>query len=136
MSDIIRDRWCVAGRLARSRAAFAVAIIACALVLGLALDDGFRGEPATIERQQRSEVPAPVAQPAPAPPIAPVPVTAEGPEVAEPTGKTTAPRATQRRAAAQRKRIEAPRRTRRTGPAPPRWTNEPLGGEPPAWGAP
>jgi hypothetical protein len=64
-----------AGRRVARRVVAMAATGVCIVVIGRLLDDGFRGEPATIARQQPSEVPAPIAQPTPAPPIAPVPVT-------------------------------------------------------------
>ncbi len=119
----------------------------CVLVSGFLLHDWIHGERSTGIIQQRPDVP--VAVPAPAPPVqvmpqrvaesvlpAPVPIRLETPEFRAKSGRTTErPRILKRAGDPPRERGEMQPESQRTGPARAR-RPEPLGGEPPSWGAP
>ncbi len=101
------------------------AFVACVLVSGFLLHDGFRGEQAAIERRSPGEVPAPVVVLTPAPAPSPVVVT---PVLESPR------HATQPVDGPRRKHTEMQSRNQRAKPAAPRWRSAPHVSEPPPWG--
>ena len=114
-----------------TRRALAVAGIVAGLAagaagLGLVLHGQPREQPGAMESPQPREAPAPLVapvEPMPAPPVPP-----DEPTPAEPTPP--------RVAAPAGKRIESQRGARRTGPTRLLRKQQPLGDEPPSWGAP
>lgn len=109
------------GRAVSLRVAGVAGIVACSLVLGFLINDGFRAEQDAVERQQPNEAPASVS---------PTAVTPARAEAAAKTGDTTEPRrSTQRMDGAQRRRTEVQRDTRPT-----RRRAVPHESEPPPWG--
>jgi hypothetical protein len=123
-----------ASRFVARRVVLIAATMACGAVLGSLLDDGFRVEPAAIERTAPGEVRAPVivATPTlPVVPVAPVPV-APRLEVQE----ARPPRVTDHADGPRHKHMDGHRGVRRIGRANGRGTPVPLGDEPPPWATP
>ncbi len=111
----------IASRFLVRRVVHVAAVMACVVVLGFLLDDGFRGE-------QAAEVPPPVLVPIPAPP----PVS---PLVVTPVPTLESPRkATERADGPRSKQTEVQSRNQRAKPAAPRWRSAPHVSEPPPWG--
>jgi hypothetical protein len=121
------------GARVAARRVLAVAVVACALVLGFMLA-GRQVEQHVPERPRPADPPVPIADPAPRAPLAPGPVT-PGPR--EQAGATAESRQAPGRPDGPRgKRSETRRRARLFGPAPTPWELAQLGGGPPPWGTP
>lgn len=116
-----------ARRSVAGRALLVAAIVMCALVPAVLLDDGFHGEQAAVTLVPSHEAPAPVVVPAPAPPISPVVVT---PVPAREPTRRTAERADEPR----RERIEVQRRSQRAAARQRVRVYVPPASEVPAWG--
>jgi serine/threonine protein kinase len=116
------------------RVAPGAALVACAVALGMWLQERLRGEQDAA--RHRPAEPARIAEPAPAPPVAPIAMTPERSAVPEETAEITAPHRSQERVdRGHRERIEV-RRSRRAGHGRVRGRPVPLGSEPPPWGTP
>jgi eukaryotic-like serine/threonine-protein kinase len=114
-----------ARRFGVRRALLTATIGACVLVFGFLLDDGFRGEQAAVELQQRSEAPALVAEPVPAAPILNIPAPAPAHQ---------SPRHALESANGPRHdRIETQSRSQQTRPLARRWEYVPPASEWPPW---
>jgi hypothetical protein len=111
------------GRFLVRRAVAVAAIVACVLVLGSLLHDGFQGEQPAVEPQQRPDVPAPVAEPTPAPLVAPASMTSSEPRPV--TDRADGPHF---------EPIEMQGSIQRPRPSAPRWRTVPHASEPPPWG--
>jgi hypothetical protein len=126
-----------ARRFVARRAVHVVAVMACVVVLGLLLDDGFRGEQTAIEQTAPDEVVVPtpatpvspvvVVVPTPAPPVSPVVVT-HVPTLESPR------RAPEPLDDSRHERAAVQRRDRPAKPSAPRWRSAPHVSEPPLWG--
>jgi hypothetical protein len=112
-----------ARRLVARRAVHVVAVMACVVVLGFLLDDGFRGEQTAIEQT----APVVVVVPTPAPPVSPVVVT-HVPTLESPR------RAPEPLDDSRHERAAVQRRDRPARPSAPRWRSAPHVSEPPLWG--
>jgi hypothetical protein len=125
------------GARVAARRVLAVAIVACALVLGFLLGGRYRRDSDDrVENPEPREVAAPSVVPRPAPPVASSPATPEQPQVPAQKDETAAHLATSGPAGPRGKRVNEERETRRRAPAPTLRRPEPLGSETPSWSRP